>query len=405
MPECLISNPKPSNLRTLFSQFLCSSTDREKRELPTLPEAEMETRAAAKRRVNQPENQPLKKKRVVLGEISNLPDLTATQTSLPKKPKCLKNPKVKKAASSTKKNLSSADSSRVEVEKSVDIVIDAKLSSHGNSEGSLVSDMYNYLSSMEAEKKRRPMIDYMVKVQKEITANNRGTLVDWLVEVAEEYNLLSDTLHLSVSYIDRFLSINPVTKPKLQLLGVSSVLIASKYEEIDPPKVEKFCYITADTYNKAEVVKMESDILKSLNYEMGNPTVKTFLRRFTGIASEDKKAPNLMFVFMTSYLAELSLLDYYCLKFLPSLVAASVIFLARFIIWPKVHPWNSALHECSGYKSVELKECVLLLHDLHRGRRGGSFQATREKYKQHNFKYVANLHCPPHLPNSLFEEE
>ena len=55
----------------------------------------------------------------------------------------------------------------------------------------------------------------------------RGILVDWLVEVAEEYTLLPDTLYLTISFIDRFLSLNTVTRQKLQLLGVSAMLIAS----------------------------------------------------------------------------------------------------------------------------------------------------------------------------------
>jgi cyclin A len=43
--------------------------------------------------------------------------------------------------------------------------------------------------------------------------------------------------------------------------------------------------------------------------------------------------------FLCNYLAELSLLEYECIRFLPSVVAASVIFLARFIIRPDVYPW------------------------------------------------------------------
>jgi len=77
------------------------------------------------------------------------------------------------------------------------------------------------------QKKRRPMVGYLENVQRGITSNMRETLVDWLVEVADEYKLLPETLHLSVSYIDRFLSIEPVSRSKLQLLGVSSMLIAS----------------------------------------------------------------------------------------------------------------------------------------------------------------------------------
>lgn len=77
------------------------------------------------------------------------------------------------------------------------------------------------------EAKRRPMADYLEKVQKDVTANMRGILVDWLVEVAEEYKLLSDTLYLTVSYVDRFLSLNAINRQRLQLLGVTSMLIAS----------------------------------------------------------------------------------------------------------------------------------------------------------------------------------
>lgn len=77
------------------------------------------------------------------------------------------------------------------------------------------------------EPKRRPLSDYLKKVQKDVTANVRGVLIDWLVEVAEEYKLLSDTLYLTVSYIDRFLSTNAIERRRLQLLGVSSMLIAS----------------------------------------------------------------------------------------------------------------------------------------------------------------------------------
>lgn len=71
------------------------------------------------------------------------------------------------------------------------------------------------------------MADYIEKVQKDVSVNMRGVLVDWLVEVAEEYKLLSDTLYLTISYIDRFLSTNVLNRQRLQLLGVSSMLIAA----------------------------------------------------------------------------------------------------------------------------------------------------------------------------------
>lgn len=67
----------------------------------------------------------------------------------------------------------------------------------------------------------------MERIQRDVTSSMRATLVDWLVEVAEEYKLLSDTLFLAISYMDRFLSVNTIPRQKLQLVGVSSMLIAS----------------------------------------------------------------------------------------------------------------------------------------------------------------------------------
>lgn len=67
----------------------------------------------------------------------------------------------------------------------------------------------------------------METIQKDVNANMRGVLVDWLVEVADELKLLPDTLYLSVAYVDKYLSINVITKKKLQLLGVASMFIAS----------------------------------------------------------------------------------------------------------------------------------------------------------------------------------
>ncbi|RDX89049.1 putative cyclin-A3-1, partial [Mucuna pruriens] len=268
-----------------------------------------------------------------------------------------------------------------------------------------VFGIYQYLHAMEIQEKRRPIVDYMEKVQKEVTPFMRAILVDWLVEVAEEYQLHSDTVHLAVSYIDRFLSVNSMNKSRFQLLGISSLFIASKYEEVDVPYLDQFCSITDDTSDKAEVVKMEADIFKTLKFEMGNPTVKTFLRRFASVASENQKTPNLQFEYLGSYLGELSLLEYDCLRFLPSIVAASVIFLARFIITPEVHPWSCSLRECSGYKPAELKECVLILHDLYLSKRAAYFQAVRDKYKQLKFQYVANLPSPKCVPTDYFEDQ
>ncbi|EEF52321.1 putative cyclin-A3-1 [Ricinus communis] len=359
------------------------------------------TRAARKRAaaaLSNVEDQPLSKKRVVLGELHNLSNVVISVnasavkdvTQKQKFNSKAKQPKAKKALIVKKDEAPK----KVEIDAECD---DPQMC------GPYASDIYDYLHQLEVNPKRRPLPDYIETIQKDVSPNMRGILVDWLVEVAEEYKLVSDTLYLTINYIDRYLSKNSLNRQRLQLLGVSSMLIASKYEEINPPNVEDFCYITDNTYTKDDVVKMEADILKLLNFELGNPTIKTFLRRFTRIAQEGYKNLNLQLEFLGYYLAELSLLDYNCVKFLPSLVASSVIFLARFMIKPKMHPWSSTLQQHSGYRPSDLKECVLIIHDLYLSRRGGGLQAVREKYKQHKFKCVATMPSPPEIPAAYFE--
>ncbi|PKI42462.1 hypothetical protein CRG98_037135 [Punica granatum] len=134
--------------------------------------------------------------------------------------------------------------------------------------------------------RKRPSTDFMEGVQKDITASMRAVLIDWLVEVSEEYQFVPETLFLSVNYIDRYLSGNPVNRQRLQLLGVTCMMIAAKYEEIYAPDVEEFCYISDGTYCKEEVLRMESHVLSYLKFEMTAPTANCFLRWFVWAVHE-----------------------------------------------------------------------------------------------------------------------
>ncbi len=66
-----------------------------------------------------------------------------------------------------------------------------------------------------------------MKKQSDITMNMRSVLVDWFVEVGEEYKLHAETLHFCVAYVDRFLSQMSVLRGKLQLVGTASMFIAA----------------------------------------------------------------------------------------------------------------------------------------------------------------------------------
>ncbi|XP_061352633.1 cyclin-A1-4-like [Gastrolobium bilobum] len=253
----------------------------------------------------------------------------------------------------------------------------------------------------KSEEIKRPSMDYMERIQKDLYPIMRAILIDWLVEVAEEYRLLPDTLFLTVNYIDRYLSGNAMHRQRLQLLGVACMLIAAKYEEICAPKVEEFCYITDNTYSKEQVFQMESAVLNFLKFEITAPTARCFLRRFIIVAKRTCEVPLMQLEYLADYLAELSLIEYGMLKYSPSLIAASATFLAIYILLPRKKPWNSTLRHYTGYQASELCECVKGLHLLccdgcH------DLPAIREKYSQHKFKFVAKEYCPPSIPLDIF---
>ncbi|XP_044475153.1 cyclin-A1-1-like [Mangifera indica] len=261
-------------------------------------------------------------------------------------------------------------------------------------------DIYKHLRASEA--KKRPATDFMERIQKDINCSMRAILIDWLVEVAEEYRLVPDTLYLTVNYIDRYLSGNAMNRQRLQLLGVACMMIAAKYEEICAPQVEEFCYITDNTYFKEEVLEMESAVLNYLKFEMTAATAKCFLRRFVRAAQGINEAPSMQLECLANYIAELSLPEYSMLCFAPSLIAASAIFLAKYILFPSKRPWSSTLQHYTLYQPLDLMDCVKELHRLCCNSNSSSLPAIREKYSQHKYKYVAKKLCPPSIPPEFF---
>lgn len=78
-----------------------------------------------------------------------------------------------------------------------------------------------------------------------------------------------------------------VMRSKLQLVGGAAMYIASKFEEIFPPEIADFTYITDDTYTKTQIVHMERLILKVLDFNLAAPTTHTFLLRYLKASEAD----------------------------------------------------------------------------------------------------------------------
>ena len=104
--------------------------------------------------------------------------------------------------------------------------------------------------------------------QEDINEKMRAILVDWLVEVHLKFKLVPESLYLTVNLIDRFLEKEQVNRQKLQLIGVTAMLIACKYEEIYPPIVKDFVYITDNAYSKEEILETERLMLQTLDFDI-----------------------------------------------------------------------------------------------------------------------------------------
>ncbi|KAE8767093.1 putative cyclin-F3-2 [Hordeum vulgare] len=107
---------------------------------------------------------------------------------------------------------------------------------------------------------------------------------------------------------------------------------------------------------------------------------------------------------MCIYLAELSLLDYDCIRFLPSVIAAACLFLARFTVSPKTRPWDLTLQENTGYKVSNLKSCILRIHELQLGRQYLNLKAIRSKYNERKFGCVSMMASSEEIPASFLED-
>ena len=255
-----------------------------------------------------------------------------------------------------------------------------------------VKEIYAHLR--EAETNNRPKHNYMKK-QSDITTSMRSILIDWLVEVSEEYKLHRETLFLAVNYIDRFLSYMSVQRGKLQLVGAASMFLASKYEEIYPPDVGEFAYITDDTYTKQQVLRMEHLVLKVLTFDVAVPTTNWFCDHFLTDSDADSKVKAL-----SMFLAENTLIDADTfLKYLPSQIAAACVCLARFSLIGQ-EPWPQSLVQSSGYEVGHFVECLKDLHKLYLNADKCPQQAVVEKYRSTKYEEISNFQkFPP--PASL----
>jgi hypothetical protein len=153
----------------------------------------------------------------------------------------------------------------------------------------------------------------------------RQTLVDWLLQVHLQYHLLPETLWIAVNIVDRFLTKRVVSLVKLQLVGVTAMFVAAKYEEILAPGVEEFVYVTENGYSKEEIFKGERIVLHTLDFKVSQYcSPYSWMRKISQADDYDIQTRTL-----GKFLTEVTLLDHRFLRVKPSLIAAVGMYSAR----------------------------------------------------------------------------
>ena len=287
------------------------------------------------------------RKRSAFGDISNT--ISNTQVS-------------SKAAHAPSKGLKSSGKSVLEEVVEKESVAQAvswidKLPSYDRSDVSdprFVSEYVNQIFERmrQVELHNSPIVgDYMAACQSDLSERMRGVLVDWLVEVHWKFKLYPETLFLTVNLLDRFLSVKPnLVRNQLQLVGVTCLLIAAKFDDIYAPEIKDIVHICDKTYKKEEILSMEVLILNTLNFRITSPSALLFLLRMAKIARCDERQ-----FYLAQYCLELAMADYHLwTTHSASQLAAATLFLSSKLL-RKSPAWAPALQEMSGYTESQLK--------------------------------------------------
>lgn len=251
-----------------------------------------------------------------------------------------------------------------------------------------IDDIYDYYKSIEYED--LPTKNYMNIIQNDINENMRFILLDWLVQVHMRFNLLTETLFITINLIDRFLSKKTINRRYLQLLGITALLIACKYEEIYPPQIKDLINMTDNAYNRKQVYKMEYEILNAVKFNLSFPTTLKFLQIFKNKLNLTEKTFN-----RCLYFIEASLIDYKSSRFNPSLIASTSLFFnlmnkAKIDI---VEYDEKSIVNITGYNKNSIMECFYCLNNSIKNLENiwNKYNHLRRNFKLDKFHNVSEI--------------
>lgn len=187
-------------------------------------------------------------------------------------------------------------------------------------------------------------------VEKDITFEMRSLLTDWLISCCEKLRLNDDTFYLCIYLIDRFLSGRSISPNKLQLVGITALVISAKYEEVVCPDLSSFLLLSDRSFSENEIKKAEKYMLYSLGYKMNFVSPLIFLRRVSRANNYEAKSRK-----MAKYFLELMILHKKFANYKMNVLGTTAMYLARKICQTDYNK-NLFFHYAKIERS-EMKEC------------------------------------------------
>lgn len=199
--------------------------------------------------------------------------------------------------------------------------------------GEYAVEIFQFLHQKEQSEEMRIHRGFLNQ-HTEVNSRMRAILLEWLIEVHYKFKLIPETLYLCINLIDRYLQEDRnIPKKKLQLMGGTCMLIASKYEEYRPPEVRDICYIMDNAYHKDDVLEMEVKILNKLKFVMTTASPLQFLEFFARSICGRESTLHLL----AQFCLECCLVDCEMTCYLPSQLACVSLYVASRIMYPD-HP-------------------------------------------------------------------
>ena len=252
--------------------------------------------------------------------------------------------------------------------------------------GEYLEEIYMNLLLEERESTIKPKFGYMAN-QPEINEIMRAILIDWIIDVHLRFNLRQDTLFMTIWLIDTYLSFALVQRDKLQLLGITCLLISGKAHEIYYPQHNKLLEMTDNAYIKEEMLTMENEILKKLNFFIVCPNPIDFYNILSKMFNFGKKQ-----YYLGNYFIEAALINYPILKYSSSVIASSCAYLV--MKYYKINGYqklynNFIVNEKCPEDVIKdaAKEIYFLVDNLSKSK----FKSVKKKFSLTQFENVSEI--------------